>query len=189
MSRNPYYWWWTDVLTLKTIKNINKFIVKNYDEVEKKESKATYSDGSLRKNNQTFLIRYEKIKKYIAPLVEECMIRNKGSFGYDIGPLLNKVGCNYNIYDSKNSANYDWHVDYSPNLYEDIKLTVIINLSEEVYEGGDFQIQTTNEIVIPELKKIGSMIMFPSFIRHKVDPVIKGLRKNLTLFLAGPNFK
>lgn len=189
MSQNLSYWWWSNILNLKQIKNINKFIVKNYDEIEKRHSKATYSDGSLKKNTETFLIRYEKLKKYVAPLIEECMIRNRTSFGYDIVPISDRILCNYNIYDSTNSANYDWHIDFSPNLYEDVKLTVIINLSEKIFEGGNFYIQASNDILVPELSQIGSMIMFPSFHRHKVEAVTKGLRKNLTFFLTGPNFK
>jgi predicted 2-oxoglutarate/Fe(II)-dependent dioxygenase YbiX len=31
--------------------------------------------------------------------------------------------------------------------------------------------------------------MFPSFIRHMVTPVTEGVRKNLVLFLNGPNLK
>jgi predicted 2-oxoglutarate/Fe(II)-dependent dioxygenase YbiX len=39
------------------------------------------------------------------------------------------------------------------------------------------------------LKEIGGMIMFKSSTRHMVTPVLDGERKNLTLFLDGPNFK
>ena len=189
MSQNVSHWWWTKVLTLKEIKNINKFVLKNYDGIEQRQYKASFSDGSLKKNTETLIIRYGKIKKYVAPLIEECMNRNRTSFGYDIYPISDRVLCDYNMYDSKSNGSFDWHVDLSPDLYEDVKLTVIINLSEKVYEGGDFYIQGDNDILVPELNQVGSMIMFPSFHRHKVAAVTKGLRKNLTFFLTGPNFK
>ena len=43
---------------------------------------------------------------------------------------------NYNIY-GKNGK-YGWHIDASTNLLSDMKLTCLLNLSEEPYEGGEF---------------------------------------------------
>ena len=78
-------------------------------------------------------------------------------------------------------------MDDSP--YVDIKFTLIINLSEKPFEGGDLSLQITNEIKVPELKERGSMIFLKSHSRHRVAPVTKGERRNLVLFLKGPNFK
>jgi len=189
MSANHLYWWWKKSLDVKTIKEINKFIIKNYGEIETDQLKAKDNDGNLKKNTKTFLIQYKKIKKYFAPLIEDCMIQNKVNFGYDLHPVFDSILCNYNIYDSTEGANYDWHVDISPNPYEDVKLTVIINLSEKICEGGKLYLQSTNEMEIPELNEIGSMVMFQSGVRHRVSSITKGLRKNITFFLTGPNFK
>ena len=58
------------------------------------------------------------------------------------------------------------------------------------YEGGQFKIMTASEPWhVKELDKPGNMIMFRSHILHKVEPVTKGERKTLTIFLLGPNFK
>ena len=95
MSQNVSHWWWTKVLTLKEIKNINKFVLKNYDGIEQRQYKASFSDGSLKKNTETLIIRYGKIKKYVAPLIEECVNRNRTSFGYDIYPISDRVLCDY----------------------------------------------------------------------------------------------
>ena len=40
---------------------------------------------------------------------------------------------------------------------------------------------------VPELKK-GAMILFPSFLLHKVSPVTKGTRNSLVGWVRGPNF-
>jgi PKHD-type hydroxylase len=45
------------------------------------------------------------------------------------------------------------------------------------------------EFIVPEIKKSGNMIIFPSFFLHKVTPVIKGDRKTLTAWIAGPKFQ
>ena len=36
------------------------------------------------------------------------------------------------------SGEYDWHTDVTKNKECDIKLTCLLNLSEETYEGGEF---------------------------------------------------
>jgi len=182
------YWYWNNILNLKEIKEINNFIKNNYDHIEGKELKARDNNNVIKKNNETFLIHYKKIKNFIFSLVEDCYKVNQNNFGYELWNLENDY-CNYNIYKSSNKSNYDWHVDTSNEPYSDIKLTVLINLSEKEFEGGDFYLEQTNLEKIDQLKKIGSMIMFKSFIRHKVTPITQGERKNLALFLKGPNFK
>ena len=42
--------------------------------------------------------------------------------------------------------------------------------------------------IIKELNKKGSMIVFPSFIRHRVKPVTKGTRHSLVLWHIGYPF-
>ena len=72
----------------------------------------------------------------------------------------------------------------------DIKFTVLINVSEEKYSGGKFKLMHGGKPEhVKELDEPGNMIMFRSYTLHKVEPVTKGERKTLTLFLTGPNFK
>ena len=72
----------------------------------------------------------------------------------------------------------------------DCKLTLLINLSDEPYEGGQFQIHTENEPrTIDSYNKSGSAIIFKSHILHRVLPVTSGIRKSLALFLTGPRFQ
>lgn len=189
MSQIPSYWYWFNVLDLKTIKKINKFISSNYDSLENDDQKAKDSNNILKKNTETYLIKYKKIKPYISKLIEDAFIVNERDFGYDLFDMKDNIFCNYNVYKSSNNANYDWHTDGSLHPYNDIKLTLIINLSEKKFEGGDLYLQLNNEIHVKELKEIGSMIMFTSYSRHTVTPVLKGERKNLSIFLEGPKFK
>jgi Rps23 Pro-64 3,4-dihydroxylase Tpa1-like proline 4-hydroxylase len=188
MSLTSPYWYWNKVLSLKEIKKINKFIINNYDELEDESFKATDINNKSKKNTNTYIIGYPKVKKYIHNLVENCYIINNRNYNYDLWPY-DKQGCHYNIYKGNEKSNYDWHTDASREPYSDMKLTVLINLSEKPFEGGDLFLQENNTIEVKELKEIGSMIMFKSHIRHMVSPVTNGERKNLTLFLTGPNFK
>jgi PKHD-type hydroxylase len=93
--------------------------------------------------------------------------------------------CFYNIYEAKYKSNYDWHFDSSRSDVYDMKLTVLINLSIKDYEGGDFHIFNENEYKIPDFKEPGSILIFKSYLNHKVYPVNKGERRTLTYLLMG----
>ena len=62
------------------------------------------------------------------------------------------------------------------------------------YEGGDFCFQwlTTkgvHEEKVDEAKKLGTIIVFPSYIWHTVKPITKGTRKSLVCWQLGKPFK
>ena len=72
------------------------------------------------------------------------------------------------------------------------KLSMSILLNDD-YSGGDFQFllsdsgkQTVNTI---ELNKVGSIVVFPSYLEHRVSPITKGTRYSLVIWFLGPPFK
>jgi len=189
MADHPPYWFWKNVLSLKEIKHLNKLIMSKYFCKEPKEKHAHYVDGRSKKNVKTYIIFYKELKKYISKLVDTAYDVNLKSYGFELWPYRDEDTCLYNIYSEDEKANYDWHIDNDSNPYADIKFTFIINLSEEPFEGGDLFLQINNDIKVHELKERGSMIFLKSHSRHRVTPVTKGERRNLVLFLTGPNFK
>lgn len=102
---------------------------------------------------------------------------------------------------------YDWHCDswdkpYSRD-YKDVpyrnkirKLSVTCQLTDgSEYEGGELEFDTStpeNPNRILECKKIlpkGSIVVFPSFVWHRVKPVTKGVRYSLVMWNLGYPFK
>ena len=71
-----------------------------------------------------------------------------------------------------------------------LSMTVLLN---DNYEGGEFQFATYNKekctIDTPEFNKIGSIVVFPSDVEHRVTPVTKGIRYSLVAWFLGPPFK
>ena len=65
------------------------------------------------------------------------------------------------------------------------KLSMTIVLNSE-FEGGDFELRDL-DVRVPRLNE-GSIIMFPSFIHHRVAPVTKGIRYSLVTWFVGPPF-
>jgi PKHD-type hydroxylase len=104
----------------------------------------------------------------------------------------------YTEYDASEKGRYDFHTDtiFGQGLAIDmveprkLSVTVCINEPGTEYEGGEFQINMGNQDkpVTVETKK-GRMIIFPSFMIHRVAPVIKGKRKSLVVWVTGPKFK
>jgi PKHD-type hydroxylase len=101
----------------------------------------------------------------------------------------------YTTYDAKEKGRYDWHMDMclgeqSRNMLdiEPRKLSLTLLLNDD-FEGGEFQINLGKEeeaqtIDIPK----GRLIMFPSYILHRVKPITKGIRKSLVVWVIGPKF-
>ena len=100
---------------------------------------------------------------------------------------------------------YSWHSDGSADhlsVYGSSKgkflngyarkLSMSILLNED-FSGGKFQFAKVSEgkkqIQTPELKETGSVIVFPSFMEHRVAPITKGTRYSLVAWFLGPPFK
>jgi len=71
-----------------------------------------------------------------------------------------------------------------------LSMTVLLN---ENYQGGEFQFahysKLDNKVETPDFKNAGSVIVFPSFMEHRVAPVTKGTRYSLVAWFVGPPFK
>ena len=183
------YRYWNNYFDKKQIKKLNCLIDKNFDFYEDYKDSAKGSDGTNKKSAVIKQIYYKKIKHLLDDFQEEFTNSANVHFGFKIFGMNDMEKCNLNIYSSKNLGKYDWHVDLSMSKIYDIKLTVLINVSEKKYQGGEFYIFNTNEIEVKELNVPGSAIVFPSYLNHKVMPVTKGERKTLTLFLIGSKFQ
>jgi PKHD-type hydroxylase len=86
-------------------------------------------------------------------------------------------------------GHYDWHVDIGPHSINHRKISITVQLSDpEEYEGGDFELWTGGEFkTLPKSK--GDVILFPSFLMHRITPITKGTRKSLVLWIGGGSYK
>lgn len=95
-------------------------------------------------------------------------------------------------YDSKVVGHYDWHEDVfweSNNLY-DRKLSIVIQLTDpNNYQGGELELDVPEPPKQEDLKRRGTIIVFPSFVKHRVTPVTSGLRNSLVAWIEGPSWR
>lgn len=128
----------------------------------------------------------------ISPIIIYLVLQaNKNAFNYEL--FLDIKELQFSEYHEDYQSHYDWHYDTDWNNPEnfDRKLSVVIQLSKpESYVGGDFLFESG----IPQpdhdiLKKQGTVIIFPSFLSHKVTNVTFGNRYSLVTWIHGPRFK
>jgi PKHD-type hydroxylase len=100
---------------------------------------------------------------------------------------------------------YGWHEDGYVDPYNEPnnlnshgkirKLSLVMSLSDpNDYKGGNLMFKLLGEnkntiLKCNEIKSRGSVVVFPSFIRHKVTPVTDGTRYSLVNWSIGYPFK
>jgi PKHD-type hydroxylase len=81
---------------------------------------------------------------------------------------------------------YNWHMDLGPGAMSLRKITVVVELAAEGYDGGGTEVfygeGTNNRIALSQ----GDALIFPSFIMHRALPVHHGTRWTLVSWLTGP---
>lgn len=86
-------------------------------------------------------------------------------------------------------GHYHAHIDtfLNPDHQECRKLTVLLFLNDD-FEGGKLFIQNGHEKMYPP-QDPGTVVIFPSFLMHGVEPVTAGIRRSLVTWMVGPWFK
>jgi len=121
---------------------------------------------------------------------------NSDVWRFDLGSITNYF--QYTEYHGDEEGKYNWHVDIGSNFNSHRKLSISIQLSHpDEYEGGDLQIFDPTVLFNDDdgfptrtiNKGIGDMVIFPSYMPHRVTPVTKGVRKSLVLWVGSKPFK
>ena len=180
MNKNNTTVYSFDCFTKIQVKEINKEIKKNISGKESLDGAAIYTA----KTGNFFYVPCSPLMNLLYPWLYECQLINKKKFGYDIDWDFHLESLNYNIY-GKNDE-YGWHVDANDVCEYDSKLTCLLNLSEESYEGGKFFTISSNET---HKFTSGMGLVFNSLIAHKVTPVTKGERITMTYWGYGPAWR
>jgi PKHD-type hydroxylase len=116
--------------------------------------------------------------------IEGTMKKTNGNhFGFDGMQITEQA--QYTEYPS--GGFYDWHMDSDVNFAHEptvrkISMTCLLSHESE-FEGGELQIEKDeNKVKLVQ----GQGIFFASFIRHRVEPVTRGVRKSLVMWFGGP---
>jgi len=96
----------------------------------------------------------------------------------------------YTEYHASDSGHYDWHQDIGPGDASLRKISLTVQLTDSaLYEGGDLEIWQGGEVRDKTPRGSGIVIIFPSYMMHRVTPVTKGVRRSLVLWVGGEHYK
>lgn len=126
---------------------------------------------------------YEKLSNY-------AVAANKELWNFDLQTIPEKI--QYTEYYAP-SGHYDWHADIGPGILSKRKISITVQLSEaDDYEGGNLELFRGGSMDGPFLsceRKAGCVVLFPSYMMHRVTPVTKGTRKSFVLWLGGGHYR
>ena len=217
MNLKNYYYYFQSALSPKFCKEVIDYGKQHQAEmavtggIERDDKKK---DGKLSKRQINNLQKKRKsdvvwmndtwIYKEIHPYIHEANKQAGWNFQWDFSE-----SCQFTKYGK--GQFYGWHCDSwekpydkpdDPNSHGKIrKLSVTISLNDpSEYDGGNLQFDFRNQHdwernkkkaikSCTEIRPRGSIIVFPSFVWHRVSPVTRGTRYSLVIWNLGYPFK
>ena len=202
MYLNNYYYYFTNVFDdrfIKSVKDLAKKqkIIKGTISNDREKGDELIVKETTR-DSDICLINDQWLYDLIEPYITEANKMADWNFQVDYFEDIQ-----FNKY--KKNQHYDWHIDNLANTYITAqncntngkyrKLSFSINLSDpKDFEGGEFYFEFLNSpnnniVECKEIKQKGTIIIFPSFVKHKVAPITKGERNSLVGWVLGYPFK
>lgn len=143
----------------------------------------------VKKTSEVYMSFWKNCKEFFCDFEDLVHHVNNENFGFDLYRFTGHEPLHYNEYNGDVFGQYEWHNDGAVKEMYDFKLTAIINLSTEPYEGGHLELFLKRPMHIKGLDNTGSVLIFPSYMQHRVTPVTKGVRKTVTMWIRGPLFR
>jgi PKHD-type hydroxylase len=85
-------------------------------------------------------------------------------------------------------GHFDWHTDLGVQGTSGRKLSLTIQISEpDSYDGGALEFISVKRLPIP--RELGTAVLFPSYLTHRVAPVTRGRRRSLVAWAYGPSLR
>lgn len=174
---------WSEALSNEVVENIISI-----GEKQPTENATVFSSSSVNTDIRSSTVRWLYDNNIRDILWEYVKQANINAFGVNVE---NFAEMQFTEYHATENGHYNWHHDvhWSSNNNSDRKISITVQLTdEEEYEGGTFEF---NECENPpkESKKKGTILVFPSYLQHRVLPVTKGTRKSLVAWFHGPRWR
>ena len=115
------------------------------------------------------------------------MEANRIAFGVDVE---NIASIQFTEYHGDRKGKFNWHDDviWTEERAFDRKISVTVQLSDPAdYGGGAFEF---SDWPSPENSRgQGTILVFPSYLTHRVAPVTHGTRRSLVAWFEGPRWR
>lgn len=165
----------------------NKFLLEN--EINYIRSlKYNFDDGQTDGKTRSRVVQKADILNYFPKLEQrilEAVHQLNNSYRYTIDKLAQMDLLKY-----EKGGKYDWHQDVLYARSKHRKFSVIIQLSDSKdYKGGDFELRDPYSLDLSTFREKGSMLIFPSFLWHRITPIKSGRRESIVSWIEGPTWK
>jgi len=212
MNLKNYYYYFSSALPPKLCDDIIKYGLSQSETMartgnygDRELTKDEIRDMKRKRNSDLVWLNDPWIYKELYPYVHKANTDAGWNFEWDCSE-----SCQFTKY--KLNQYYDWHCDSWDKPYDRKdpnnpehgkirKLSMTCQLTDgSEYEGGEleFDFRNYDPPMRDELKHLvqckeilpkGSIIIFPSFVWHRVKPVTKGVRYSLVVWNLGYPFK
>ena len=211
MNLSSYYWYFKSALTPKFCDDVISYALQQKEVLGRtggynKENLSKQDIKNIQKKRKSDLVWLNEkwIYREIHPYIHLANKNAGWNFDWDFSE-----SCQFTKY--KLNQYYDWHCDSwdkpynkpnSPNEHGKIrKLSVTCQLTDSSeYSGGELEFDFRNydphmrdeskhRIQCKEILPKGSIIVFPSFVWHRVKPVTSRTRYSLVIWNLGRPFK
>ena len=189
--RSSYYSAWDNVIPHQTCQDIINLGEGEWNQAQIGGENDSENLNDIRKSDIVW-INEQWVYDLIFPYMMDA--NEQGGWKYDI-----KAAESCQITRYTKDGFYNWHNDGIGSHNETynepdneflhgnarkLSMSIILNSN---YEGGDLEIKGLDN-KLSKLKE-GSIIVFPSFLEHRVAPVTKGTRYSLVAWFVGPAFR
>jgi PKHD-type hydroxylase len=179
------YYWFEQGFTKTELAHI-------YNAVEQlpfhKASTFGDDDDSIRSSSVKWIPHTEQWHWLYQKLMDYAVQANNQLWGFDLISAPEQI--QYTEYYDTAKGHYDWHQDIGPGQGSLRKVSLTVQLSDaDEYEGGDLQIWQGGQSVQSAPRGAGNVVVFPSYMMHRVMPVTKGTRRSFVLWVGGEHYK
>lgn len=181
MIVDPLYWKWEAELPNSVCQAIiDEGLRLSVKEAVIGNNEDERTDESIRKSKTSWF----PVNSWVCGLTSHYVnLANKQAWNYEIS---GHEAAQFTVYEP--GGFYDFHEDSAKvgdNNYR--KLSIVITITDpNDYEEGYFEFDNGSR---PDTRARGSIIVFPSFVRHRVVPVTKGTRYSLVNWFHGAQFR
>ena len=209
MNLTNYYWYFQSAIPHRICDDIMRYGKSIQDQMAvtgglanpKKLNQKQVKDLKKKRNSDIVWMNDRWIYKEIQPYIHQANVNADWNFNWDYSE-----SCQFTKY--KKGQYYDWHCDSWDKPYQtqqdDLingkirKLSVTVTLSDpKEYKGGELEFDFRNldpdkKRNVKKCKEIlpkGSLVVFPSFVWHRICPVKSGERNSLVIWNLGHPFQ
>ena len=188
MAKQSSFWFWEAELSPQECQSIIDF---SFSDEKSSEGMARNKEGEMsvdfdrRKTRVNWAGPNTPVFKTIYDYIASA--NKQAGWNYDISGMEDVQIGKY-----QDGGHYTWHADIDPPCDQNFqrKLSCSVQLSDEnTYEGGDLVFQDSGGDEYTACRKQGSIVVFPSTLRHKVTPITSGTRFSAVAWMRGPAFK